>query len=106
MMKRKSKAHKEAGPRSNPTKITAEKESSGIESPRCHATSKRTKKPCMGAAVKGWTVCRFHGARGGAPKGKRHGMYRHGLFTQEAIAERRMLRELLRQCAKLGAAVR
>ena len=52
----------------------------------------------MGAAVKGWTVCRFHGARGGAPKGKRHGNYRHGLFTEEAIAERRMLRVLLRQC--------
>jgi hypothetical protein len=71
------------------------------ESPRCHATSKRTKKPCMGAAVKGWTVCRFHGARGGAPKGKRHGMYRHGLFTQEAIAERRMIRDLLRDVNRI-----
>jgi hypothetical protein len=26
----------------------------------------------------GWTVCRFHGARGGAPEGKRKGNYRHG----------------------------
>jgi hypothetical protein len=69
------------------------------KSPRCSATSKRTRQPCQAPAVKGWTVCRFHGARGGGPNGKRNGMYRHGLFTKEAKAERRMLRELLRQCA-------
>jgi hypothetical protein len=69
------------------------------KSPRCSATSKRTRKRCGGPAVKGWTVCRFHGARGGGPKGNRNGMYRHGLFTTEAKAERRLLRELLRQCA-------
>jgi len=51
---------------------------------RCSAISKRTRKPCQGPAVTGWTVCRFHGARGGAPKGKRNGMYRHGLYTQAA----------------------
>jgi hypothetical protein len=73
------------------------------KSVRCSATSKRTRKPCMGPAVKGWTVCRFHGARGGGPKGKKNGMYRHGLFTKAAAEERRMLRELLRQCAKWGA---
>ena len=32
---------------------------------RCQATSKRTKRQCRGPAVSGWTVCRFHGARGG-----------------------------------------
>jgi hypothetical protein len=48
------------------------------KSPRCTATSKRTKKGCKAPAVAGWTVCRFHGARGGAPTGKRNGMYRHG----------------------------
>jgi hypothetical protein len=37
---------------------------------RCSATSKRTKERCEAPAVRGWTVCRFHGARGGAPKGK------------------------------------
>ena len=72
------------------------------ESPRCHATSKRTRKLCMGAAVKGWTVCRFHGAHGGAPKGPKHGQYKHGLFTAEAIRERRLIRELLRECKRLG----
>jgi hypothetical protein len=72
------------------------------KSPRCSATSKRTRKPCMAPAVNGWPVCRFHGARGGGPKGKRNGMYRHGLFTQGAAEERRMLRELLRQCKESG----
>ena len=69
------------------------------KSPRCSATSKRTKKPCMAPAVKGWTVCRFHGARGGGPKGERNGMYRHGLYTKEATKERRFLAELFRLAA-------
>jgi hypothetical protein len=30
----------------------------------------------MAPAVTGWTVCRFHGARGGGTKGERNGMYR------------------------------
>jgi hypothetical protein len=55
------------------------------KSPRCSATSKRTRRPCMAPAVTGWTVCRFHGARGGGPKGERNGMYRHGLNTKEAV---------------------
>ena len=67
------------------------------KAPRCTATSKRTGKPCQAPAVRGWTVCRFHGARGGGPKGERNGMYRHGLYTREAVEERRLLRELLRQ---------
>jgi hypothetical protein len=66
-------------------------------SPRCTATSKRTRKPCRAAAMRGWTVCYHHGARGGGPKGKRNGMYRHGLFTHEATAERRIIRELLKR---------
>jgi hypothetical protein len=48
-------------------------------------------------AVRDWNVCRFHGARGGATKGKRNGMYRHGLYTEEASEERRFIRQLLRQ---------
>ncbi len=47
-------------------------------SPRCTATSKRTRKPCQAPAVRGWSVCRFHGARGGAPKGQANGAYCHG----------------------------
>ena len=64
---------------------------------RCHATSKRTKERCKAPAVRGWRVCRFHGARGGAPEGKRNGMYRHGFYTKEAADERRFLHQLLWQ---------
>ncbi len=64
---------------------------------RCSATSKRTGQPCKAPAVKGWAVCRFHGARGGGPVGNRNGRYRHGLYTKEAVEERRLLRALLRQ---------
>ncbi len=73
--------------------------------PRCRATSKRTGERCKAPAVRGWTVCRFHGARGGGPKGERNGMYRHGLYTKEAAEERRLLRELLRQSRKALAAL-
>ena len=66
------------------------------KAPRCSATSKRTGKPCQAPAVRDWTVCRFHGAGGGGPKGKRNGMYKHGLYTDEAIEERRALSALLR----------
>ena len=66
-------------------------------SPRCKATSKRTGRPCQAPAVTGWNVCRVHGAGGGAPKGERNGMYRHGEYTAEAIAERKALAYLLRQ---------
>lgn len=71
------------------------------KSPRCSAISKRTRNPCMAPAVKGWTVCRFHGARGGGPTGRRNGMYRHGLFTKRAVGERRLIRELLQQCSPI-----
>ncbi len=64
--------------------------------PRCTATSKRTGNPCQAPAVRGWTVCRFHGAGGGAPKGALNGNYRHGLYTNAAVEERRAIRELLR----------
>jgi len=70
------------------------------KSPRCSATSKRTKQPCMAPAVKGWSVCRFHGARGGAPRGKANGSYKHGLYTEAAKAQRRSVWDLLRQARK------
>ena len=45
-------------------------------------------------------VCRFHGAGGGAPKGRANGSYKHGLYTQQAKAARRLISDLLRQCRK------
>ncbi len=75
------------------------------KSPRCSATSKRTRERCRAPAVRGWAVCRFHGAGGGAPKGKANGAYKHGLYTQEARAERRLLSELLKLSRDAIAAV-
>jgi hypothetical protein len=67
------------------------------KSPRCTAMSKRTRKPCRAPAVRGWGVCRFHGARSGAPKGVRNGSYKDGLHTKEAIEERRQIKGLLKE---------
>jgi hypothetical protein len=74
-------------------------------SPRCHARSKRTGKPCRAPAVAGWKVCRNHGAGGGAPRGERNGNYRHGLYTREARAERREIAALLRKARALVSAL-
>lgn len=53
------------------------------QAPRCTATSKRSGKPCRAPAVRGFAVCRMHGARGGAPKGQLNGNYVHGMRTEE-----------------------
>jgi hypothetical protein len=66
------------------------------QAPRCKATSKRTGMPCRAPAMKGWPVCRFHGARGGAPKGAANGRFKHGKFTCEAVQQRRLLSALVR----------
>ena len=44
--------------------------------PRCSAMSKRSRRQCRAPAVRGWRVCRFHGARGGAPRGKANGAWK------------------------------
>ena len=50
--------------------------------------------------------CRMHGGASlGAPKGERNGNYKHGRFTNEAIAQRRGLRAWIRQMARLAEAV-
>ena len=56
-----------------------------LAAPRCQATSKRTGVRCKGPAIRGWRVCRFHGAGGGAPYGIRNGNYRHGARTYETM---------------------
>ena len=64
--------------------------------PRCRAKSKRTGLPCQSPAVKGYRVCRMHGAGGGAPEGKRNGNFRHGGRTKEANSASRYINELAR----------
>jgi hypothetical protein len=42
--------------------------------------------------------CKTHGGRSpGAPQGQRNGNWRGGFYSQEAQADRRRLRELIRQ---------
>jgi glucans biosynthesis protein len=68
---------------------------------RCLARTRRG-TPCQAKATsKG--RCRLHGGAlgSGAPSGSRNGNYRHGRFTQAAIAERRLIRQLLRDSRDL-----
>ncbi len=57
---------------------------------RCKAKSKRTGGRCQNPAVKGYEVCRVHGAnptnRGGAPKGSRNAMV-HDAFVNRFLNE-------------------
>ena len=70
-------------------------------SQRCGART-RSGKPCRSPAVGGKKRCRMHGGApgSGAPRGNKNAL-KHGLFTGEAIAERRKLRELERQSREL-----
>ena len=65
--------------------------------PRCRAKSKRTGLPCQAPAEHGKKVCRFHGARAGAPRGKAHGRYKHGFYSIESIEQRKRFREIMKQ---------
>jgi hypothetical protein len=69
--------------------------------PRCGAKT-RCGGSCRAPAVRGKTRCRMHGGarESGAPKANRNAR-KHGLFTREAIAERRQIRALLRDARKL-----
>jgi hypothetical protein len=71
--------------------------------PRCSAMSKRSGCKCRAPAVRGWRVCRFHGARGAAPIGKANGAWKHGQYTKEATAHRRECAGLVLKARKLVA---
>ena len=62
--------------------------------PRCTARSKRTGEPCRAPAVRGWKVCRMHGARGGAPEGRGNGNYRHGARSRETNELLKLIKSL------------
>lgn len=68
--------------------------------PRCGART-RSGAPCkrIGSSRNG--RCKLHGGRAGAPLGKRNGNWRHGGESQKAIANRRLMRALLRQATNL-----
>jgi hypothetical protein len=67
---------------------------------RCKAHSKRTGEPCNSPAKTGWSVCRMHGAGGGAPSGKANGGFKHGGYskhTKELFAEVRLLNRMAKE---------
>jgi len=67
------------------------------DAPRCTAHSKRTGRLCKSPAVRGWAVCRMHGAGGGHAAGPAHPAWKHGMRSREWVAERRWLNELVRE---------
>jgi hypothetical protein len=68
------------------------------KAPRCGAKT-RAGQPCRQAAVR----CRMHGgAKGsGGPRGYRNGNFKHGLFTGEAKAIRKVARAKVREIRAL-----
>jgi hypothetical protein len=72
-----------------------------LASLRCGAKT-RCGGACRSPAVSGRKRCRMHGgAHGsGAPKANRNAR-KHGLFTRDAIAERRQIQVLLGEARKL-----
>ncbi|WP_370870821.1 HGGxSTG domain-containing protein [Bradyrhizobium sp.] len=72
-----------------------------LASCRCGART-RAGGLCRAPAMRGKRRCRKHGGApgSGAPSGNRNAL-RHGLFTGEAIAERRRIGDLLGEARKL-----
>jgi uncharacterized protein YjcR len=52
---------------------------------RCRAKSKRSGLRCRAPAVRGYSVCRMHGAGGGAPRGNQNAL-KHGALSAESLA--------------------
>jgi hypothetical protein len=72
-----------------------------LASQRCGAKT-RSGGSCRSPAVRGRMRCRMHGGApgSGAPRANRNAR-KHGLFTGDAIAERRQIRTLLGDARKL-----
>jgi hypothetical protein len=69
--------------------------------PRCTAKAKHSGERCRAPAVRGWRVCRVHGAGGGAPRGSAHPNFRHGGRSRAVVEMRRIAAELVRQARTL-----
>ncbi|UCE56481.1 MAG: hypothetical protein JSV31_13850 [Desulfobacterales bacterium] len=69
--------------------------------PRCRAKAKSTGKRCGNAAIKGKGVCYIHGGKSPGPPAGNKNALKHGLYSAEAIAERRFVRMLLKRSKDL-----
>jgi hypothetical protein len=72
-----------------------------LSSLRCGAKT-RSARACRSPAIRGKKRCRMHGGApgSGAPRGNQNAL-KHGVFTKEAIYERREVRALIGQSRKL-----
>ena len=72
-----------------------------LASPRCGAKT-RSGGACRSPAVHGKKRCRMHGGApgSGTPKANQNAR-KHGLFSSDAIAERRQIQELLGEARRL-----
>jgi hypothetical protein len=77
-----------------------------LASRRCEAKT-RSGKTCASPAISGKRRCRMHGgaAGSGAPRGNKNAL-KHGRFTREAYAERRLVRSLLQESRALISKIR
>ncbi len=69
---------------------------------RCRAKSKRSREQCKNYAIKGWGVCRMHGAGGGPRTWEgyiacKKGPSKHGFYSKEAREELRDLQNSISQ---------
>jgi hypothetical protein len=72
-----------------------------LASPKCGARTRRG-GACRAPAVRGKRRCRMHGgAAGSGAPGANQNARKHGLFTREAIEERRRIQVLLGEARKL-----
>jgi len=72
-----------------------------LASPRCGAQT-RSGGACRSPAARGKKRCRMHGGApgSGAPRSNQNAR-KHGLFTGDAIAERRQIQALLGEARRL-----
>lgn len=71
------------------------------DAPRCGAHSKRTGFLCKNPAVRGWKVCRMHGAGGGHCSGNLNPAYKHGGRSRKAVELRKSINELVREAREI-----
>lgn len=70
------------------------------QSLRCGAKT-RHGSSCRSPAMKNGR-CRMHGGKSsGAPLGKDHGLFKHGLYTKQSLKFYRELKELLKNTQKM-----
>jgi hypothetical protein len=65
--------------------------------PRCTAHAKHSGVLCKNPAVRGWAVCRMHGAGGGHEHGPTHPSWKHGIRSQDWIRQRSKVAHMVRE---------